>query len=115
MRDIIDAGIVDAVHDVSDGGLLVALGEMCLPHNLGCHIEDDNTAGFWFGEDQGRYVIVGADADKILAQANASGLALNYLGKTGGSELTIAERIHISVKELSAIHENWLPDYMKTV
>ncbi|MEC7629466.1 MAG: phosphoribosylformylglycinamidine synthase subunit PurL [Pseudomonadota bacterium] len=115
VRDIIDAGIVDAVHDVSDGGLLVALGEMCLPHNLGCHIEDDNTAGFWFGEDQGRYVIVGADADKILAQANASGLALNYLGKTGGSELTIAKRIHISVKELRTIHENWLPDYMKTV
>jgi phosphoribosylformylglycinamidine synthase len=88
---------------------------MCLPHNVGCHIDDDNTAKFWFGEDQGRYMMVGDDADKILAQANASGLTLTYLGKTGGTELTIAERVHISVEELHAIHENWLPDYMKTV
>lgn len=115
VRDLIDAGIVNAVHDISDGGLLVAVAEMCLPHKMGCHIEDDNTAKFWFGEDQGRYVMVGDDADKILAQANASGLTLSYLGKTGGTELTIAERVHISVEELHAIHENWLPDYMKTV
>ncbi len=115
VRDLIDAGIVNAVHDISDGGLLVAVAEMCLPHNVGCHIDDDNTAKFWFGEDQGRYVMVGDDADKILAQANASGLTLTYLGKTGGTELTIAERVHISVEELHAIHENWLPDYMKTV
>ena len=115
VRDLIDAGIVNAVHDISDGGLLVAVAEMCLPHNVGCHIDDDNTAKFWFGEDQGRYMMVGDDADKILAQANASGLTLTYLGKTGGTELTIAERVHISVEELHAIHENWLPDYMKTV
>ena len=115
VRDLIDAGIVNAVHDISDGGLLVAVAEMCLPHNVGCHIDDDNTAKFWFGEDQGRYVMVGDDADKIFAQANASGLTLTYLGKTGGTELTIAERVHISVEELHSIHENWLPDYMKTV
>ena len=115
VRDLIDAGIVNAVHDISDGGLLVAVAEMCLTHNVGCHIDDDNTAKFWFGEDQGRYVMVGDDADKILAQANASGLTLTYLGKTGGTESTIAERVHISVEELHAIHENWLPDYMKTV
>jgi phosphoribosylformylglycinamidine synthase len=115
VRDLIDAGIVNAVHDISDGGLLVAVAEMCLPHNVGCHIDDDNTAKFWFGEDQGRYMMVGDDADKILAQANASGLTLTYLGKTGGTELTIAERVHISVEDLHAIHENWLPDYMKTV
>jgi phosphoribosylformylglycinamidine synthase II len=115
VRHLIDTGIVNAVHDISDGGLLVAVAEMCLPHKVGCHIEDDNTAKFWFGEDQGRYVMVGDDADKILAQANASGLTLSYLGKTGGTELTIAERVHISVEELHAIHENWLPDYMKTV
>src|SRR5262249_3950517 len=63
VRSLIADGTVSAVHDISDGGLLVALAEMALAGNLGAKIEA--AAGIpihaWcFGEDQGRYLVTAA-------------------------------------------------------
>src|SRR6476619_7595164 len=60
VRKLIEAGRVDTVHDVSDGGLLVTIAEMAMPRGIGASV---GLAGlpdavpFWFGEDQARYVI----------------------------------------------------------
>src|SRR6202008_4625803 len=53
------APAVDTVHDLSDGGLLVAIAEMALAGNIGASIGQAEIAGaipFWFGEDQARYL-----------------------------------------------------------
>ena len=55
-----------ACHDVSDGGLLVAVAEMALAGDVGVALPPSPTAmrrhAFWFGEDQARYVLAVADA-----------------------------------------------------
>ena len=62
---LIAAGRVSAVHDVSDGGLAVALAEMAIASGIGATIDaaavEGEPHGFFFGEDQGRYVVTSAD------------------------------------------------------
>src|SRR5262249_46211279 len=66
-----------ACHDVSDGGLLVALAEMALAGATGCEIEIATTGpqhATLFGEDQGRYVVASTDPVAVLAAARAAGV-----------------------------------------
>ncbi len=68
IRNAIAAGEIKTCHDVSDGGLLVALAEMALAGDIGCQLDiSAPDAAFWFGEDQGRYVVVVPDADNFQA------------------------------------------------
>jgi phosphoribosylformylglycinamidine synthase len=53
VREWISDGRVTAVHDVSDGGLLIALAEMAMGSGLGCTLDIPLTAASAFGEDQG--------------------------------------------------------------
>ncbi len=69
---------------------------------------------FLFGEDQGRYILA-MDRDQaadILYEASALGIPAVTLGLTGGDSLILPGGQAISVKDLKAAHESWLPDYM---
>src|SRR4029077_14081014 len=93
VRSLIRDGVVTAVHDLSDGGLLVALAEMAMASGIGAVVEGlakIPAHAFWFGEDQGRYVVTGKDADLIAQRAKAAGVPLTRLGTTGGKILAIA-------------------------
>ncbi len=119
VRSLIHAGKVRAVHDVSDGGLLVAIAEMALAGGTGAHLnvyEGDLPAhAFWFGEDQGRYVLAVPmqNVDSILDQARALALPALKVGRTGGDKLSIEESGGIALSELREAHEGWLPNYME--
>ena len=66
-----------AVHDVSDGGALVAIAEMALAGGFGASLSLPsvaNPAAVMFGEDQGRVLVTTADADAVVARASASSL-----------------------------------------
>ncbi len=114
LRAEIQAGNVTAAHDVSDGGLLVALSEMCLRHTIGLTSELDGDAAYWFGEDQGRYVVQLApeQAHAFAAKAQSANIEITRIGKTGGQHLTIGTQLPISIIDLSQINESWLPDLM---
>ena len=66
VRGRIRAGAVRACHDLSDGGLLVAVAEMALAGGIGASLLGRSARipahAFWFGEDQARYVLAVADA-----------------------------------------------------
>ena len=72
----------------------------------------DNAAAFWFGEDQGRYVVTTSHADKVTALAQAAGIAVTKIGATGGTALELADGGSISVAELVRVNESWLPEFM---
>ena len=114
VRAAIAAGSVSAAHDVSDGGLLVALSEMTMRHGIGLTSPQQGDAAYWFGEDQGRYIVqVGAaQVDGFTAAAQAADVDVNEIGKTGGDELTIDATLTISIAELSRINQDWFPDLM---
>jgi phosphoribosylformylglycinamidine synthase subunit PurL len=113
IRALIDKKLLTACHDVSDGGLLIAIAEMAIAKGVGVSSEQGGDAPFWFGEDQGRYVIATKSPEKIVKKAKASKIPLMKLGKTGGVEIKIADK-KITVKELRAAHESFLPKYMGT-
>jgi phosphoribosylformylglycinamidine synthase len=73
VRGLIDEKLVTAVHDISDGGLLVAVAEMALAGNIGARLYGApaflTEHGFWFGEDQARYVVT----DQVRAGRRAGG------------------------------------------
>jgi phosphoribosylformylglycinamidine synthase len=117
VRGLIEAGRVDTVHDVSDGGLLVAIAEMAMAKGIGAQV---GLAGlpeaipFWFGEDQARYVIAApfAEAEKIVAEARAAFIPVAELGKTGGEAITLDDGESIKVTTLKRGFEDWFPNYM---
>jgi phosphoribosylformylglycinamidine synthase II len=115
IRALIHDGLVTAVHDVSDGGLLVAVAEMAMASHIGAVLEAPPgvpAPGFWFGEDQARYVVTAADADAIARRAQAAAIPLIRLGATGGRVLAVADQRPLRVSDLRSRFEGWLPAYM---
>jgi len=112
VRGLIEQGRLDTVHDLSDGGLLVALAEMAMPRNIGADIAEHPIA-FLYGEDQGRYVLCvpKADADRVLADAKSAGVPAILLGSTGGDKIK-AGNASVTLAELKRAHEGWFPAYM---
>jgi phosphoribosylformylglycinamidine synthase subunit PurL len=117
VRALIRENVASAVHDVSDGGLLVALCEMAIASKIGATLAAPAGVAahaFWFGEDQGRYIVT-VDEGKVAAiNANASktGVSLLRLGATGGDGLTVPGERHILISALDERFEGWLPRYM---
>ncbi len=118
VRKLIRNGKVSAVHDISDGGLLVAVAEMALAGNIGAQLEAAPAAlpahGYWFGEDQGRYVLTVTSglAAEVAERAAATGVPLSRIGVTGSEALAIAGDAPVSILDLRNRSENWLPEYM---
>jgi phosphoribosylformylglycinamidine synthase len=116
VRKTILDGLATACHDLSDGGLYVALAEMAMASGIGCEIappKDIPPLHAWlFGEDQGRYLVTSADGAKLLAAARSAGVDAALLGRTGGAELTVSGAGPISVADLRRAHEGWLPAFM---
>ncbi len=115
VRGLIHDGLVTAVHDISDGGLLVALAEMAMAGKIGAVLERPSqvpTHAFWFGEDQARYVVTAKDADAIIGRAQTAGVPLARLGATGGKVLAIANERPLPITDIVAQFETWLPAYM---
>jgi phosphoribosylformylglycinamidine synthase len=118
VRKLIAASRVTAVHDLSDGGLLVAIAEMALASNIGAKLESPPAGipphAFWFGEDQARYVLTAktAEVPKITAEAAATGISLRVLGTTGSDQLTLSGEDPILLLGLYTFFEGLLPTYM---
>ncbi|KMO42939.1 phosphoribosylformylglycinamidine synthase [Methylobacterium tarhaniae] len=118
VRGLITSGIVDTVHDLSDGGLAVAVAEMALAGNIGAVLPECPLPvachAYLFGEDQGRYLLAvepDAVAD-LLYSASAQGIDAAVIGVTGADSLTLPGDEIIALDDLRKAHEGWLPTYM---
>ena len=128
IRSLIDGGEVTAVHDVSDGGLLVAVAEMALASGIGatlvkgdpstpspCNLLFDASL---FAENQGRYIVTEAlDSDGIEEAADRAGIQYCFLGWTGGETLAFEDddrviEFDIPLEALRSAHEGFFPALM---
>jgi phosphoribosylformylglycinamidine synthase II len=121
VRGLIQEGIATAVHDVSDGGLAVALAEMAMASGIGAtvnQLEDGDPIPQFFGEDQGRYILTVKELPDLedfalfMARIKEAGIFAPWIGTTGGSELKLGNARAISVSELKTAHESWFPGFM---
>jgi len=118
VRKLIEDGRIDTAHDLSDGGLLVAVAEMAMAGNIGADIGIAGTAEtipFFFGEDQGRYLITASplEADRIEGELRHAGIVHAIIGKTIAAKVLRVEREgEMALSELKRAHEGWFPNYM---
>ncbi|MBX9729209.1 MAG: phosphoribosylformylglycinamidine synthase II, partial [Sphingopyxis sp.] len=125
VRSLIDKGLVNAVHDVSDGGLLVAVAEMALAGSIGMVGGDylTCTPRMLFGEMQAMYVVtvphdVGQEAwNDFLRASSVDGVPALWLGSVEGEAITIADEngepeTSIPLANLRTAHEGFFPRLM---
>ncbi|MBN8905563.1 MAG: phosphoribosylformylglycinamidine synthase II, partial [Rhodospirillales bacterium] len=117
VRNQILAGTVRACHDVSDGGVLVAIAEMCIASGVGArlatHPRDIPGHAFWFGEDQGRYLVAVPDGAAFIRAAEVASVPAMRIATSGGQDLTLTDGGTISVKALRDAHERFFPAWME--
>ena len=102
IRDSIQSGInkknIHALHDISDGGILTTLSELCFTNKIGCSISLDNNfqvspEQFLFSEEIGVVIQINESKLKELKQsAHSQNLIFQYLGKIGGSNFDILDK-----------------------
>jgi phosphoribosylformylglycinamidine synthase subunit PurL len=118
IRSAIRNGQITACHDISSGGLAVALAEMAIKSGKGAKVSLEESRGpahaLLFGEDQSRYVIaVPADlANFVCASAEGSGIFFRRIGTVEGTSLVVDDLISLPVSRLHEAHESWFPSYM---
>ncbi|CAN1550398.1 PurL Phosphoribosylformylglycinamidine (FGAM) synthase, synthetase domain [Rhabdaerophilaceae bacterium] len=118
IRMMIENGHATAVHDVSDGGIAIALAEMAMAGNIGAmigsHDADVPLHAWFFGEDQARYIVtvLGDKAAEFDFHLNGIGIRTIFIGVVGGNSLTLPGEEAISLQELRDAHESWFPAFM---
>ncbi len=121
VRKLIRSGVVTACHDLSDGGLGVALAEMAIKGGIGANVTDverNDPVLTFFSEDQGRYLVtlnLDPQGDEIAAlwkEAESLGIFAPWIGTTGGTSLTLGATKPVPVATLTHAYESWFPNYM---
>lgn len=104
------AGKITAAHDLSDGGLAVAAADMAIASGLGMRVSGTET-GWWFGEDQARYLIATDDAEAVIEAAKAAGVTAVGVGSVEGDDLALGGT-SVSIEDLTTAFESGLPSLM---
>ena len=108
---LVDARLVEGAHDVSDGGLALALAEMAVKGGTGCRVSGVGSLEGLFGEGPSRVLLCVAPAHlaEVVARADAARVATRRLGTGGGDRLVVEGLLDLSMAELAAAWENALP------
>tara|TARA_B100000963_G_scaffold346449_1_gene351671 strand:- start:7963 stop:10143 length:2181 start_codon:yes stop_codon:yes gene_type:complete len=114
---LISENLVSSAHDISSGGLIVALSEMSIGSNLGVKIEKPkrlrNSIEYFFGEDQGRYVLEidqkkHKQVEKIL---NTNNIFYENIGITQEKYFEIEDEMKTNINDLFKINHKWYKNY----
>lgn len=117
IRTEIEQGRLTSCHDLSDGGLALAVAEMAMASGIGAQIKRPHDCttplvAWLFGEDQARYLVAVDRPDDLLARAKAAGIPAQIVGQTGGETLGLDGGSALPLTDLITAHERCLPDYM---
>ena len=116
VRTEIRSGLIKSAHDLSDGGLGVALAEMAMRSGFGCTVDlpGDNPHIAFYAEDQARYLITCApdQLESLLAKAAELTIKAEKLGQVEGDALKVVGHGAMEIAKLRASHEDWFPNYM---
>ena len=115
---LIESNLIKSAHDVSLGGIITAVAKMCIKGKKGINLNKPkyliNELEYFFGEDQGRYIIeVGKkDLKKVTDILNKNAVHFDELGTINENELYIDDKTKVTIDELTSSNTKWLSDYM---
>ncbi|MFN5652336.1 MAG: AIR synthase-related protein, partial [Flavobacteriia bacterium] len=118
VKGLISEDLVNAVHDVSDGGLYVSLVEMSMPRGLGFDIVSDadiRLDAFLFGEGQGRVVVSVTEEQEeaFVEYMVATGVNMTLLGHVTKGKLQIDEQHFGFISDAKNIYDNALGAHLE--
>jgi phosphoribosylformylglycinamidine synthase len=119
VRSLIVSQLLSSCHDLSDGGLYVAIASIAIKYNMGADLTVDEPGvpltAFMFGEDQARYLLTCSvkQVDNIIAQASKLGVVITKIGTMGGRDIVLNKQHNIAVDALKNSFENTIPDFMR--
>jgi phosphoribosylformylglycinamidine synthase len=119
---LIQAGKIQSAHDVSDGGLAVALAECCLNrpgHGIGCriHLNDDIRPDLLlFGEDASRIVLSvdPKEAPAVETEARNAGVPYMHIGTVGGDTMAINDWVKLSIRDIEGLYRHSIERMMSS-
>ena len=115
--NLIKNNLLSSVHDISEGGLIIALSEMSLGSNLGVKIlkpkKLTDLNQYFFGEDQGRYIVEVkkenlSQVEKLLVNNN---IYFENIGYTQNNFFEIENELKIDINDLFKINNQWYNNY----
>ena len=115
--NLIERKLVLSVHDISSGGLLIALSEMSMGSNLGIKIEKSkklrDLKEYFFGEDQGRYVLEIDEKNLTTVEKFLKSGSIYYeiIGKTQENFFEIENEMKIDTNVLYKANNQWYNNY----
>ena len=115
--DLIKKNLVSSIHDISAGGLIIALSEMCIGSELGIKIEKPkkmrNLFEYFYGEDQGRYVIEieATNLNKVQKLLKENNIFNDVIGKVQKDYFELSDEFKINIKELYNLNNKWYYNY----
>ena len=115
--EIIKKGLVNSVHDISNGGLIVALAEMSIASQYGVKIfkpkKLTNLVEYYFGEDQSRYLIEidKNNLEKVEKILKKNNIFFEIIGLTQKNNFEIQDEFKIDIKKLYNINNKWYNNY----
>jgi len=115
--NLISNKLVSSVHDVSSGGILVALSEMCIQNKIGALIKlpknNIKIHEYLFGEDQSRYVIEVEEKNikKVIKFLKDNNVYFEKFGITQNSSIEIKNIFKTDLKDLAKLHKYWFNNY----
>ena len=115
---LIEKNFIKSAHDVSLGGIITSIAKMCIKGNKGFKLNKlkhlINEFEYYFGEDQGRYLIEISKEDlkNVTDILNKSSVHFDELGTITENELFLNEKSKVSIDELIISNKNWLSNYM---
>jgi len=117
IQTLISKKLVNSAHDISSGGMLVALSEMCLYGEIGAKIElpRDNIGphAYLFGEDQSRYLIEINEINKneVGKILDKNSIYYEIIGKTQKDSLDLDKEFNIKLSDLNKLKSMWFKNY----
>ena len=119
VQALISKKLLNSVHDISSGGILIALVEMCISGNIGAKIKIPNGKlmphEYLFGEDQSRYLIEVNEKNKneVYKTLEKNSIFYEMLGKTQKDSLVLDKEFNIKLNDLNELNSSWFRNYFK--
>ena len=114
---LLDKNLIHSIHDVSEGGMILSLAEMSLSSNLGLKIERpkklSNIMEYYFGEDQGRYLIEidGKDIEEVQNILKENNIFNEIVANVQKDFFEVTGELKIKINDLYKINNKWYHNY----
>ena len=109
--------VVSGCHDISDGGIILALAELAIRNKKGLRIQSKKSIKdlkkWFFCEDQSRYLLIIKSDEEIIRYAKIKKIKIKKIADVVGENFTVTNRFDIPIKKLISYNRKWFKKFIE--